>query len=59
MGTTAKNAGNEVVFGFVLPYHGDTRAFAQPMPNGIGPFTLITEQIPGLTVSGPGIGARQ
>ncbi len=29
------------------------------MPNGIGPFTLITEQIPGLTVSGPGIGARQ
>jgi hypothetical protein len=59
VGTTAKNAGNEVVFGFVLPYHGDTRAFAQPMPNGIGPFTLITEQIPGLTVSGPGIGARQ
>jgi hypothetical protein len=59
VGTTAKNAGNEVVFGFVLPYHGETRAFAQPMPNGIGPFTLITEQIPGLTVSGPGIGARQ
>jgi hypothetical protein len=29
------------------------------MPNGIGPFTLITEQIPGLTVSGPGIGERQ
>jgi hypothetical protein len=59
VGTTAKNAGNEVVFGFVLPYHGGTRAFAQPMPNGIGPFTLITEQIPGLTVTGPGIGERQ
>ncbi|HEY4187681.1 MAG TPA: hypothetical protein VGP07_21565, partial [Polyangia bacterium] len=59
VGTTAKNAGNEVVFGFVLPYHGATRAFAQSMPNGIGPFTLITEQIPGLTVSGPGIGERQ
>ncbi len=59
VGTTAKNAGNEVVFGFVLPYHGETRAFAQPMPNGIGPFTLITEQIPGLTVTGPGIGERQ
>jgi hypothetical protein len=59
VGTSAKNAGNEVVFGFVLPYHGDTRAFAQPMPNGIGSFTLITEQIPGLTVSGPGIGERQ
>ena len=58
-GTTAKNAGQEVVFGFVLPYHGDTRAFSQPMPNGIGNFTLITEQIPGLTVSGPGIGERQ
>jgi hypothetical protein len=59
VGTTAKNAGQEVVFGFVLPYHGDTRAFAQPLPNGMGAFTLITEQIPGLTVSGPGIGERQ
>ena len=47
------------MFGFVLPYHGDTRAFSQPMPNGIGTFTLITEQIPGLTVAGPGIGERQ
>jgi hypothetical protein len=59
VGTSAKNAGNEVVFGFVLPYHGDTRDFAQPMPNGMSPFTLITEQIPGLTVTGPGIGERQ
>jgi hypothetical protein len=59
LNTTAKNAGQEVVFGFVLPYHGATRAFAQPMPNGIGTFTLITEQIPGLTVTGPGIGERQ
>ena len=59
VGTTAKNAGQEVVFGFVLPYHGETRNFSQPMPNGIGTFTLITEQIPGLTVSGPGIGERQ
>ncbi|HVT07174.1 MAG TPA: hypothetical protein VHO67_06940 [Polyangia bacterium] len=58
-GTTAKAAGQEVVFGFVLPYHGDTRAFAQPMPNGMGAGTLITEQITGLSVSGPGIGARQ
>jgi len=59
LNTTAKNAGQEAVFGFVLPYHGDTRAFSQPMPNGIGTFTLITEQIPGLTVTGPGIGERQ
>jgi len=58
-GTTPKNAGQEVVFGFVLPYHGDTRAFAQPMPNGMGAGTLITEQVTGLTVTGPGIGARQ
>jgi hypothetical protein len=58
-GTTTKNAGQEVVFGFVLPYHGETRAFFQPMPNGIGTFTLIIEQIPGVTVSGPGIGERQ
>ncbi len=59
LNTTAKNAGQEVVFGFVLPYHGGTRAFAQSMPNGIGTYNLITEQIPGLTVTGPGIGERQ
>ena len=59
VGTTAKNAGQEVVFGFVLPYHGAKRAFAQPLPNGMGAFTLITEQIPGLTATGPGIGERQ
>lgn len=59
LGTTNKNAGNEVVFGFALPYHGDTRAFSQPLPNGMGAFTLITEPIAGLTVSGPGIGERQ
>jgi hypothetical protein len=59
VGTTAKNAGQEVVFGFVLPYHGDSRDFAQPMPNGMGPGTLITEQITGLSVTGPGIGSRQ
>jgi hypothetical protein len=58
-GTSAKNAGQEVAFGFVLPYHGHTRAFVQPMPNGIGPFTLITQQIPGLSISGPGVGERQ
>jgi hypothetical protein len=55
-GTTAKNAGQEVVFGFVLPYHGDTREFVQPMPNGMGGGTLITEQIQGLSATGPAIG---
>lgn len=58
-GTSAKNAGQEVVFGFVLPTHSDTRGFAQPMPNGMGASTLITEQIAGLSVTGPGIGGRQ
>ena len=58
-GTSARNAGQEVVFGFVLPYHGDTREFVQPMPNGMAPGTLITEQIAGLTVKGPGVGDRQ
>lgn len=58
-GTTAKNAGQEVVFGFVLPYHGDTRAFSQSIPNGMGAGTLITEQVTGLAVTGPGIGPRE
>lgn len=51
---------NEVVFGFVLPYRGDTHDFSQPAPNGIGALTLITEQkVTGLTVSGPGVGQRE
>jgi hypothetical protein len=54
-----RETGQEIEFGFVLPYHGDTREFAQPMPNGIGPFTLITQEINGLSVSGPGVGARE
>jgi hypothetical protein len=58
-GTEAKAAGNEVSFGFVMPYQGGTREFAQPMPTGIGLFTLITEQRPGLAITGPGIGARE
>jgi hypothetical protein len=50
----------EVVFGFVLPYHGDTREFSQPAPNGIGSLTLIIDQkIESLSASGPGVGARE
>jgi hypothetical protein len=50
----------EVVFGFVLPYHGDSREFSQPAPNGIGPLTLIIDQkIESLSASGPGLGARE
>ncbi len=55
----AKASGNEVTFGFVLPYRGGTKDFEQLMPNGIGLFTLIHEQIPGLAISGPGVGARE
>jgi hypothetical protein len=58
-GVDAKGAGNEVTFGFVLPYSGTTREFVQPMPNGLGLPTLITEQLPGLELSGPGVGARE
>ena len=51
---------NEVIFGFVLPYDGETHVFSQPVPNGIGLTTLILDRkIPGLTASGPGIGAGQ
>ena len=58
--TDADRRAEEVVFGFVLPYHDDTLDFSQPVPNGIGGFTLITEQkVAGLTVSGPGVGARE
>jgi hypothetical protein len=55
----AKASGNEVTFGFVMPYHGDTRELVQPMPTGMGLYTLITEQIPGLEITGPGVGARE
>ena len=58
-GVDAKGAGNEVTFGFVLPYSGTTREFVQPLPNGMGLPTLITEQLPGLELSGPGVGARE
>jgi hypothetical protein len=54
-----RETGQEVEFGFVLPFHGDTREFEQPMPNGIGPFVLITQEIYGLSVSGPGVGPRE
>jgi hypothetical protein len=58
-GADAKSAGNEVQFGFVMPYDGDSKEISQPMPTGIGLFTLIVEQIPGLEVTGPGIGAKE
>jgi hypothetical protein len=57
--TDAKQAGNEVTFGFVLPYTGDTKEFEQPMPNGIGLTTIIMEQIPGMEITGPGVGPRE
>jgi hypothetical protein len=55
----AKAAGNEISFGFVLPYEGSSKEFEQSMPNGIGLYTLIHEQIPGLSITGPGVGARE
>jgi hypothetical protein len=58
-GNDAKAAGNEVSFGFVLPYSGTSREFSQPIPTGMALPTIITEQLPGLEITGPGIGARE
>jgi hypothetical protein len=57
--TEAKAAGNEVTFGFVMPYHGTSKDFVQPIPTGMGLYTLITEQIPGLELQGGNVGARE
>jgi hypothetical protein len=58
-GPDGRATGNEITFGFVYPYKGDSKEFEQPMPNGIGRFTVITEQAAGLMVSGPGVGPRE
>ena len=51
---------NEVVFGFVLQYRGDSYDFSQRMPNGLAPAVVVTDQkLAGLTVSGPGVGPRE
>jgi hypothetical protein len=51
---------NEVVFGFEMPYRGDSLDFSQPMPNGIGEAMLVTDQkLAGLTISGPTVGERK
>jgi hypothetical protein len=50
---------NEITFGFVLPFLGDSREFEQPMPNGIGPFNLITEQVGDISITGAGVGPRE
>jgi hypothetical protein len=58
--SASERQADEVVFGFEVHYYGDSFAFKQPVPNGIGPFTLITDQkVAGLTLSGPGVGARE
>ena len=54
-----KTANNEITFGFTVPYHGSTHELAQPLPNGLGTTTLITEQVAGISVGGPGVGERQ
>jgi len=60
MATPAAEKEQEVVFGFVLPYHGDTHVFSQPAPNGIGPLSLIIDQkLEGVSASGAGVGERR
>ena len=50
---------DEVTFGFTMPATGSTRSFEQRFPNGLGPFTFVTEQIAGLTVDSAQITGRQ
>ncbi len=59
--TPGHDAGNEIDFMFGLPFNGETREFEQPMPTGIGPFTLITQEVEGhdIRVTGPGVGGRE
>jgi hypothetical protein len=50
---------DEVTFGFVMPLTGSTREFEQPFALGLGEFTFITEQVPGLRIDSPQITGRQ
>jgi hypothetical protein len=61
MTTPGRETGNDVEFLFALPYDGDTRDVEQPMPNGMGAFTLIIQQVEGLDirVTGPGVSERE
>jgi hypothetical protein len=59
MATRDRRSPDEVRFGFVLPTHGSTLDFEQPMPRGIGEFTFITDQIPGLVIESDQISGRQ
>jgi hypothetical protein len=57
--SASERQADEIVFGFELKYYGDSHVFSQPVPNGIGQFTLITDQkVAGLALSGPGVSAR-
>jgi hypothetical protein len=56
---TTHKSPDEVTFGFLLPQNGSTRSFDQPFPNGLGEFTFVTDQIPGLTVESAQITGRQ
>jgi hypothetical protein len=59
-GVPGAKSPDEVTFGFVIPVNGNSLDFEQPMPRGMGEFTFITDQIPGLTVDSKQItGARQ
>ncbi len=50
---------DEITFGFVMPFTGSTRDFAQTFPTGLGEFTFITDQIAGLTIDSTQITGRQ
>lgn len=50
---------DEVTFGFVLPTHESVREFEQKFPNGIGEYTFVTDQLPGLVIESSQITGRQ
>ncbi|MEO5768436.1 MAG: hypothetical protein ABIS92_08800 [Polyangia bacterium] len=50
---------DEVTFGFVMPMTGSTREFEQDFAMGMGEFTFVTEQVPGLKIESAQITGRQ
>ncbi len=48
-----------MTLGFLLPSTGSSRSFEQRFPNGLGDFTLITEQLPNLVIESDQVSGKQ
>ncbi|HEY4188716.1 MAG TPA: Ig-like domain-containing protein [Polyangia bacterium] len=55
----SRKSPDEVTFGFLLPSNGATRDFVQKFPTGLGEFTFVTDQLPGLVIESGQISGRQ